>query len=149
MKIILLEDVKSVGKKGDVKQVADGYARNMLFPKKLALEATPANMKQLEKRQEKRAKEAAEDLAEAKALATKLAGITVELTAKAGEAGRLFGSITNKEVADSIEAALGAHIDRRKIEISEPVKTVGEYTAKVRLHPEVQQAVKILVKALT
>ena len=117
MKVILLQDVKSQGKAGDIKEVADGYARNFLLNKKLALEATPQNLKNLELQKKKQAEKAAAELAEAKALAAKIADMTVEIKVKTGEAGRLFGSVTNKEVAEAISAQVGQNLDKRKVEI--------------------------------
>ncbi len=126
MKVILLQDVKAQGKAGDIKEVADGYARNFLLNKKLALEATPQNLKHLAAQKQKQAEKAAADLAEAKALAAKIADMTIEIKVKTGEAGRLFGSVTNKEVAEAISAQVGQTLDKRKVEIKEPIKTLGE-----------------------
>ena len=148
MKVILLQDVKAQGKAGDIKEVADGYARNFLLNKKLALEATPQNLKHLEAQKKKQAEKAAAELAEAKALAAKIAGMTIELKVKTGEAGRLFGSVTNKEIADAIAAQCGQELDKRKVEIKEPIKNLGEAEALLKLHPEVHQKVKLNITAL-
>ncbi len=145
MKVILLQDVKAQGKKGAIKEVAEGYARNFLFPKKLAVEATPANLKALEKQNAQIAAEEAARLADAKALAAKLKALHLELPAKCGDAGRLFGSITNSEVAEAISAQLGVELDRRKVEVKDTVKTVGDYEVTVKLHPEVHQTVILKV----
>ena len=134
MKVILLQDVKSQGKAGDIKEVADGYARNFLLNKKLALEATPQNLKNLELQKKKQAEKAAAELAEAKALAAKIADMTVEIKVKTGEAGRLFGSVTNKEVAEAISAQVGQNLDKRKVEIKEPIKNLGQAEALLKLH---------------
>lgn len=149
MKVILLTDVKSLGKKGDIKEVAEGYARNFLFAKKLAVEANAKNINQLEHQNKKQAEREAQALADAKALAKKLAGVTVELKAKAGEGGRLFGSVTNKEVAEAIQAMSGCEIDKRKVEIKDTIKTVGEYQVEVKLHPQVHQKVTVKVSAIS
>lgn len=148
MKVILLQDVKSQGKAGDIKEVADGYARNFLLNKKLALEATPQNLKHLAAQKQKQAEKAAAELAAAKELAAKIAGLTVEIKVKTGEAGRLFGSVTNKEVAEAISAMTGLELDKRKVEIKEPIKNLGEAEALLKLHPEVHQKVKLAIQAL-
>ena len=147
MKVILLADVKALGKRGDVKQVADGYARNFLLNKKLAVEATPQNLKNLAHEQKKQADKAAADLAEAKRLAAEIDKITVEKPVKAGEGGRLFGSVTNKEVAEAISAKVGVEIDKRKVEIKDAIKNVGAAEALLKLHTEVHQKVKLNITA--
>ncbi len=147
MKVILLEDVKALGKRGEVKQVADGYARNFLLNRKLALEATPQNLKNLAHEQKKQADKAAAELAEAQRLAAEVAKITVDIPVKAGEAGRLFGSVTNKEVADAISARLGMELDKRKVEIKEPIKNLGEAEAVLKLYAGVNQKVKLNIVA--
>lgn len=145
MKVILIEDVKALGKKGDVKEVSDGYARNFLFKKNLALEATKQNMDRLELQNQKRAEKAAQDLADAKALGEKLAKVTVTLKAKTGGGEKLFGSVTNKEIADAINEQLNVNIDKRKIEIKDPIKTLGVYTVTAKLHAKVHQEFKVNV----
>lgn len=146
MKVILLQDVKALGKRGDVKEVADGYARNFLLNKKLALAATPQNLKNLAVEQKKQADKAAAELAEAKRLAAELAKLTITMPVKAGDGGRLFGSVTNKEVADAISAKVGVELDKRKVEIKDPIKTLGETEVLVKLHTEVHQKVKIVIE---
>ncbi len=148
MKVILLQDVKALGKAGDTKDVADGYARNFLLNRKLALEATPQNLKNLALQKQKQAEKAAADLAEAKELAKKIAKMKVEIKVKAGEGGRLFGSVTNKEVADAISAMVGQEIDKRKVEFKDPIKALGEAEALVKLHSEVHQKVSLKIVAL-
>ena len=145
MKVILIEDVKALGKKGDVKEVSDGYARNFLFKKNLALEATKHNMDRLELQNQKRAEKAAQDLADAKALGEKLAKVTVTLKAKTGGGEKLFGSVTNKEIADAVNEQLNVNIDKRKIEIKDPIKTLGVYTVTAKLHAKVHQEFKVNV----
>jgi len=145
MKVILLEDVKNIGKKGTLINAKDGYARNFLFPKNLAIEATPANLKNLEnakKHQEEKEKEIYE---EAKKLEEELIKITIILKSKAGENGKLFGSITTKEIAEYLETEKGISIDKRKFELDEPIKAVGEYSVKVRLHPKVAAKMNVIV----
>lgn len=148
MKVILLQDVKAQGKAGDIKEVADGYARNFLLSKKLALEATPQNLKNLALQKEKQAAKAAAELAAAKELAAKIAAKTIEIKVKTGEGGRLFGSVTNKEVAEAITAQTGMELDKRKVEIKEPIKNLGEAEALLKLHAEVHQKVKLQITAL-
>lgn len=145
MKVILIEDVKALGKKGDVKEVSDGYAHNFLFKKNLALEATKQNMDRLELQNQKRAEKAAQDLADAKALGEKLAKVTVTLKAKTGGGEKLFGSVTNKEIADAVNEQLNVNIDKRKIEIKDPIKTLGVYTVTAKLHAKVHQEFKVNV----
>lgn len=145
MKVILLEDVKNVGKKGALINAKDGYARNFLFPKNLAIEATPTNLKNLEnakKLQEEKEKEIYE---EAKKLEEELMKITIVIKSKAGENGKLFGSITTKEIAETLESDKGINIDKRKFELDEIIKTVGEYSVKVRLHPKVVAKMNVIV----
>jgi len=137
MKIILLEDVKGTGKKGQVVNASDGHARNFLFPRKLAIEATAANMAALEKQQKDAQNKVAKEVAAANELAEKLQAKPVTIAAKVGEKGRMFGSISNKEVAEAILSQLGVTVDKKKITLNEPVKSVGEYTAAVKLHTQV------------
>lgn len=145
MKVIFLKDVKGKGKKGEVKNVAEGYARNFLFKNNLAIEATPGNLKALEAKKRKTAKQEQEEKEEAMKLKDKLADLTVEMKAKAGEGGRLFGSITSKQIADKLEKDYGYKIDRRKIELDEPIRSLGYTTVPVKLHPEVSGSIKVHV----
>ncbi len=145
MKVILLEDVKNVGKKGSLINAKDGYARNFLFPKNLAIEATPVNLKNLEnakKQQEAKEKEIYDD---AKKLEEELAKVTIVIKSKTGENGKLFGSITTKEIAEQLEAAHGLNIDKRKLELDETIKSVGEYAVKVKLHSKVTAKMTVIV----
>ena len=146
MKVILLEDVNKVGKKDQVLEVKEGYARNYLFAKKLAIEATPANMKELRRQEEIRANNAAQIKAEAEDLAGKLKEITVTITTKAGEGGKLFGAVTNKEIAERLEKDFGYKVDKRKIELAENIKTLGTYRPNVKLHNQV--SVELTVKVI-
>ena len=145
MKVILLADVRALGKKGEIKDVADGYGRNFLIGKKLALEATPQNLKHLEADQRKQAAKAAAELADARALAARMDDMIVEVYEKAGEGGKLFGAVTNKEVAEALSARLGVSIDKRKVEMKEQIKTLGVAEVSVRLHPEVHQKFRVSV----
>ncbi|MEH7382017.1 50S ribosomal protein L9 [Bacillus sp. JJ1533] len=146
MKVIFLKDVKGKGKKGEVKNVSDGYAHNFLFKQNLAIEATPANMKTLEAKKNKESKEAAEELAQSKQLKEKLEALTVELQAKAGEGGRLFGSVTSKQIADELAKKHGIKIDKRKFELPDGIRALGYTNVPVKLHPEVSGTVKVHVK---
>ena len=147
MKVILIQEVKSLGGKGDVVQVAEGYARNFLFPRALAIEASKGNMVMLEHEHALEQTKKARELQKAKDTAQKLQDKAVTITAKTGEGGRLFGSVTNKEVAEEIIRQFGIDVDKRKVEISEPIKTVGSFEAVLKLHAQVQVKIKIKVAA--
>lgn len=146
MKVIFLKDVKGQGKKGEVKNVADGFAHNFLIKKGLAVEATPANISKLNAQKKREAKEAAEELAKAKQLKEELEKITVELTAKAGEGGRLFGSVTSKQIADALSKDFQIKIDKRKIELPDAIRSLGYTKVPVKLHPEVIATLNVHVK---
>ena len=133
MKLILLSDVKPLGKRGDVATVADGYANNFLLPRKLATAATPGAIKQLEQQTNAKKRRQAEEVANAQDVATQLEELTLEIAAKAGGNGRLFGTVTNANVADAIAAALNVTIDRHKIEMKDGIKALGTYPIEVRL----------------
>ena len=136
MKVILLQDVKSLGKRGDIKEVADGYARNFLLPKKLVQQASSGNLNSLKHEQDLQAERDARALAKAQKFAEELAEKQLVVTAKCGEAGRLFGSVTAADIAQAL-AVQGVSVDKRKIELTETVKTLGQYEALVKLHSEV------------
>ena len=133
MKVVLLQDVKGHGKKGELCSVSDGYARNFLFPKKLAVEADNAALNELKNREEAKAHHKKEEIAAANETAAKLNGQTVVITAKAGSGGRLFGAVTSKEIAAEIKNKLGIEIDRKKMNVAD-IKSFGEYTAEVKLY---------------
>lgn len=145
MKVIFMKDVKGTGKKGEVKKVSPGYARNYLFKNNLAVEATSGNLKKLEAENKKAKQEEQEERQEAEALKEAIAEITVELKAKAGEGGRLFGSITNKQIADALRKDFGHKVDRRKIELDQPIRTLGYTNVPVKLHPDVTGTIKVHV----
>jgi large subunit ribosomal protein L9 len=145
MKVIFLKDVKGKGKKGEIKNVADGYAQNFLFKQGLAIEATPANLKALEAQKNKQKREAEEELARAKQLKEQLEQLTVELSAKAGEGGRLFGSITSKQIAEALQSQHNIKIDKRKIELNDAIRTLGYTNVPVKLHSEVTATLKVHV----
>ncbi|MFS0865597.1 50S ribosomal protein L9 [Fredinandcohnia sp. 179-A 10B2 NHS] len=146
MKVIFLKDVKGKGKKGEVKNVSDGYAHNFLLKQNLAIEATPANMKSLEAKKNKESKEAAEELEQSKKLKERLESLTVELSAKSGEGGRLFGSVTSKQIADELSKKHGIKIDKRKFDLPDGIRALGFTNVPVKLHPEVIATVKVQVK---
>jgi large subunit ribosomal protein L9 len=146
MKVIFLKDVKGKGKKGEVKNVADGYAHNFLIKQGLAIEANNTNISTLEGQKKKEDKRAAEELAEAKKLGEQLEKITVELAAKAGEGGRLFGSITTKQIAEELQKKHGFKIDKRKMELTDAIRTLGHTKVPVKLHHEVLATLTVHVK---
>lgn len=145
MKLILLEDVKGVGKKGDVINKSDGYAINFLIPKKLAVEATKSNINDLELKKKSEEKRQKEELEEAKRLGDELKDKVVKVSVKAGENGKVFGSVTNKEIAAALLQQTGIDIDKKKISFGEPIKMVGRRIVKIKLHPKVtiEMAVEI------
>ncbi|WP_088006245.1 50S ribosomal protein L9 [Indiicoccus explosivorum] len=145
MKVIFLKDVKGKGKKGEVKNVADGYAHNYLLKNNLAVEANQSAVSQLEGQKKKEQKEAAQELQDAKDLKAQLEKLTVELTAKSGEGGRLFGSITTKQIAKELEKSDGIKIDKRKMELDDAIRTLGYTDVPVKLHPEVTATLKVHV----
>lgn len=147
MKVILLADVKGKGKAGDIVKVSDGYARNMLFPKKLAKEATPGNVKALERHQAEAAAEAAAKKAEAEALAKKFEELTVKIVTKVGDNGKLFGSITSADIAKAAKEQHDIEIDKKKIVLDSPIKAAGVTTVKVKLYHEVIGNLKVEIVA--
>jgi large subunit ribosomal protein L9 len=145
MKVIFLKDVKGKGKKGEVKNVADGYAHNFLLKQGLAKEANNANISTLDALKKKEEKAAAEELAEAKKLKEVLDQITVELNAKAGEGGRLFGSITTKQIAEELQKKHGIKIDKRKMELADAIRTLGHTKVPVKLDHDVVATLTVSV----
>jgi len=146
MKVIFKQDVKGSGKKGEIKEVSDGYARNFLLKKNLAVEATAANLGAQKAEEKKVAHQEQMEKEEAIQLKDNLADLTVELTAKSGEGGRLFGSITSKQIADALKKEYGYKIDRRKIDLEQPIRTLGYTVVPIKLHPEVAGSIKVHVK---
>ncbi|RIV20127.1 50S ribosomal protein L9 [Alicyclobacillaceae bacterium I2511] len=145
MKVILLEDVKGQGKKGEIKNVSEGYARNFLLPRHLAQEATSASLQQLQHQQEAHVRKAEQELTEAKQLAQRLSQHTLTLLAHAGEHGRLFGAVTSKHIGDALSRD-GFAVDRRKIVLQEPIRTLGGHHVQIKVHPEVTADVTVLVQ---
>ena len=143
MKVILLEDVRSLGKAGEIVKVSDGYARNMLLPKKLAKEATAGNIKALENKKAAEAEQRAKDRAEAVVIREALEKEIIHLAAKGGEGGRLFGAVTNADIADAIQAQKGFDIDKKKVRIASPIKTAGMHEAEIKLFTDINAKIKI------
>ncbi len=146
MKVILLQDVKDIGKRDDIVNVSDGYARNFLFPRKWAMEATENAVKVVERKREAERRKEAEARAAAEETAAKLKNKVVVLKVKCGEKGRLYGSVTAQEVADAIKAGYGVDVDKRKVEIKDPVRQLGDYEVTVRLYPNVSSRMLLRVK---
>ena len=145
MKVILLEDVKALGKKGEIVNVSDGYARNCILPKKLGLEATSKNLNDLKLKKANAAKVAQEQLEEAQALGKKIEAGKVELAIKVGEGGRAFGSVSSKEIAAAVKEQMGYDIDKKKIQLKDAIKTLGTHAVPVKLHPKVTADLKVIV----
>ena len=145
MQIILQEDVEKLGNRGELVDVAAGYARNFLLPRKLGIEATPGNMKRLERMRVSFAKKEATEKGAAQTLADSLQGVSLAFTRKAGENEQLFGSVTSADIAAALEAQ-GYNIDKRKITLAEPIKIVGDYEIPVKLHREITSNVKVTVR---
>lgn len=146
MKVILLEDVKSLGKKGTIVNVSDGYARNMLLPKKLGVEATPKNMNDLKLQKKHEEKVAQEVLDAAKELAVKVEQGEVTVAIKVGEGGRVFGSVSAKEIADAAKVQLSLELDKKKIQLEGPIRELGVREVPVKLHPQVTAKLKVKIK---
>jgi large subunit ribosomal protein L9 len=146
MKVILLEDVKSLGKKGDVVNASDGYARNMLLPKKLAIPATDGNMKDLEAKKRGEARQAAEALQAAKDLKDEIEKHTVDVSIKVGSGGKTFGSVSAKEIAEAAKSQIGIEIDKKKLVLDAPIRELGTASVNLRLHPQVTAILKVNVK---
>ena len=144
MKVILTDEIRGLGTRGDIVTVKDGYARNFLLPKRLAVEATESNKKIVEQERQAHLRKEAKQIGEAQDLAKIMSGVTVTITQKAGENDQLFGSVGSKDVADAL-AAKGYNIDRRKVQLDEPIKQLGEFKAPVRLHREVTVEVTVVV----
>ncbi|TDT50467.1 50S ribosomal protein L9 [Fonticella tunisiensis] len=148
MKVILKQDVKGLGKKGDVINTSDGYARNFLFPRGLAIEATEGNMKTLELQKASEAKRKAEELQRARELAKQISEYTLNISVKTGENGKLFGSITSKDIADELKKQYKIDIDKKKIVLDEAIKTTGVYNIEVKVYPEVSARLKVNISQI-
>ena len=147
MKVILKKDVKGTGKASDIVNVSDGYARNMLIPRGMAVEATDANLKILNKQKAILEAKIKEEKEEAEALSEKIKKIGVEIKTKAGEGGKIFGSITSKDIADALEAQYGIICDKKKIQLDQPIKTVGTTRIPIKLYQGVTTNLKVVIEA--
>ena len=148
MKVILLQDVKGKGKKGQLLEVSDGYARNFMLPKKLAIEATADAINTMRMNDKAAAEKAARERAEAMEISKQLRAMTLVVTAKGGGAGKLFGSVTNQEIADALKAKTGIDLDKRKIVISDPIKNVGTYTVQCKLGYEINAPLTVKIEEI-
>lgn len=148
MEIILTQDVKALGKKGEIVKVSDGYARNFILPKKLGMEATKQNMYDLNMQKVAEEKRLKGLLEEAKEYAKKLEALTIRVTVKAGEGGKTFGSVSTKEIAAAAKEQFGLDIDKKKLQLADPIKNAGSYTVPVKLHPQVTAEMTVKVEAV-
>ena len=146
MEVILLEDVKNVGKKGEVVKVKDGLGRNVLIKKGQALEATTKNLNDLKLKKANDDKIAAEHLAQARELGKKIDDSSISVAIKVGEGGKSFGSVSSKEIAEEVKAQLSIDVDKKKVQLEEPIKNTGEYDVKIKLHPQVTATLKVKVQ---
>lgn len=147
MEVILLKDVRRLGSAGDIKRVADGYARNYLVPRELAVPATEAARRQVSERQAAEVRKEAETKAQAQQQASSLGDVQLVFQAKAGEGGRLYGSITSGDIAEELSKVIGQPVDRRKVRLEEPIRDLGKSAVEVRLHSDVQISVTVLVES--
>ncbi|KJR44229.1 LSU ribosomal protein L9p [Desulfosporosinus sp. I2] len=148
MKVILQSDVKGTGKKGQILEVADGFARNFLFPKKLAIEATTGNIQDVSHKKEVEQRRKEKEKEDAIKLGVKLNALLIEVKTKTGEGGRLFGSVTSKEITEALKKQHGVEVDKRKLEIKDPIKTLGDFEVLVKVHPEVVAKLQVHVSGL-
>jgi len=147
MKVILIKDVKKMGAIGEIKDVSDGYARNYLIPKGLALEATQTRLKETKEKDLKQQKKKSKEEAAARKLQERLEGKSIKIIARTGGSDKLFGAVTAKEIVETMEKELGVKIDKKKIEIKEPIKHLGRYEARVKIYPSIQAQIGIIVTA--
>lgn len=147
MKVILQQEVKKLGKKGDIVEVSEGYARNFLLPQKLAIPATNNNINDVKQKKASEERKRQQQLDEAKVLAAQMAKVEVTIPVKTGEGGKLFGSVAGKDVAEALVAQHGIEMDKRKIELKDTIKALGTYQAVIRLHPEVTTKIQVHITA--
>lgn len=147
MKVILQQDVNKLGKKGDIVEVAEGYGRNYLLPRGLAVLASEGKLKEAALVKERRARKEERALREARGLAEKLHGLSVTITSRAGEGGKLYGAVTSRDIAQALERLLGKMVDKRKVGLSEPIKMLGSYSVTIRLYPGIQAEIDVNVVA--
>lgn len=146
MKVVLLQDVKGKGKKGDILTVAEGYARNFLFPRNLAVEASAGKLKELSDQRAAQERKKSKEEEEARLLASRLDGIRVFVKSRVGEGGKLFGAVNNKDISENLYRQHSIEVDKKKIILKDPIKTAGEFTVTVKLHPAVQVGVAVIVR---
>ncbi|MEG6584384.1 50S ribosomal protein L9 [Dendrosporobacter sp. 1207_IL3150] len=147
MKVILQEEVKKLGKKGDIIEVSEGYARNFLLPKKLAVEATATNVNSINQKKASEARKQQQAIDEAKLLAAQISKLEVTIPVKTGEGGKLFGSVTAKDIADALVAQHKIDLDKRKIEIKDAIKGLGTYPVTIKVHPEITSRIQVHITA--
>lgn len=145
MQVILLQDVAKLGKKGDIVNVAEGYARNFLFPRNLASQASEGKLKEISTQKQNQADKKQKLEEEAKELAAKISNLTVKMQAKVGEAGRLFGAVSSKDIADGLKAQHGYNVDKKKIVLKDPIKTLGTHKITIKIHPVAQAEITVEV----
>ena len=143
MKVILLEDVKGTGKKGQIADVSDGHARNFLLPRKLAVEASKSNLSELEAKQKQAGHKLQKEQEAARTLAERINQTEIKITARVGESGKMYGSVTNKEIAEALQTQAGITVDRKKITLPDPIKTLGRHTVNIKLHPQAPAQLRI------
>ena len=148
MKVILLEDVKGLGEKGEIVNSKDGYARNFLFPKKLAVEASKENIKKNDQLQEEKRAKREKEIADAKELAQKISNTTLTIKAKAADDGKLFGSITSKDISTALKENESIEVDKRKIELAEPIRNIGRIEVKIKILPKIYGNLNIHIESL-
>lgn len=146
MKVILLKDVKGTGKKGELKEVSDGYARNFLIKKKFAVEANNTNVKELDEKQKSKERKAQIEYEEAVLLGKQMGDVNIVIEAKAGEGGRLFGSITSKEIAEQLKKQKNIDVDKRKITLDEPIRSLGSRFVEIKIHSKVTTKIRVDIR---
>lgn len=146
MKVLLLQDVKGKGKKGDMVNVAEGYARNYLLPRNLAVEASAGKLKELSDQKAAQERKKSQEEEEARRTASRLDGVRVVVKSKVGESGKLFGAVNNKDISENLSRQYGIDIDKKKIILKDPIKTSGEFPVTIKLHPVVQAVVTVIVQ---
>lgn len=146
MKVILVQDVKKLGKKGEIKEVSDGYARNYLIPQGFALEATPARLKESEDQRQRQERQKGKEESRARLIKEQLNGKTVSIKAKTGGAEKLFGAVTSREVAEILNREFGVQIDKKKIEMGEPIKHLGKYPVHIKIYPGIHAEMQVSVE---
>lgn len=147
MKVILTQDVKNLGKEGDVKDLSDGYARNYLIPRGLVVEATKANLKEKEDQVSRLQKQKDREKTQAQALYDRLNGKSITITARSGGGDKLFGAVTSKEIADALNKQFKVKLDKKKVDLGEPIKHLGEYPIKIKIYPQIQAEITVRVEA--